>query len=143
MEGQKSIIHTNDNRRFTRNVPRAMSQTTSQTTNDAQPSEQEDYILNKIDQICDEHIAEVAKLSKPREWRASSNPDDDARAAKRFRVLNPPTPESLEEETVKNVSAKQGETQENDQERRREINELCQSNAQSDDEIQILTKEAR
>lgn len=64
---------------------------------------------------------------------ASWNPEDDSRAAKRFRLLNPPTPESLQEETAENVSAKSGEAQDNYHDRRREIYELCKSAAQSDD----------
>lgn len=75
--------------------------------------------MSELDQIWDEHIAEVAKIFQLRCRRASWNPEDDARAAKRFRLLNPPTPESLEQEAAENVSTKQGKTQDNDQDRRR------------------------
>lgn len=42
------------------------------------------------------------------------NPDDDARASRWFKTLNPPTPESLEEESAESISAKLGELQEKD-----------------------------
>lgn len=97
--------------------------------------------MSELNQICDEHIVEVSKLFQPRRRSASWNLEDDSIATKWFRLLNPPKPEFLEDETVGSVSDKPTESQEDEHDSCREIYELCQSAVQSDDEMQILTQE--
>lgn len=104
MEGRRSFIHNDDNWHFTCSITCALLQPPSHKISDAQPSGEEKYILNELDQICDEHIAKVAKLFHLIHSSASWNPGEEARAAERFRLLNILTSESLEEESAKSVS---------------------------------------
>lgn len=83
--------------------------------------------------MCDENAAEAAKLFTPRRQSTQWDAEDYSRDAKRFRTLNQPTPESLEEEPAKETADNSDKAQINHAEMRREIDDLCQIKTPSDD----------